>query len=37
LPIEHMVVVKGSEFRFTISAAASRGFVEVVSQRCEYR
>jgi cell division protein FtsB len=37
LPIEHMVVVKNSEFRFTISAATSRGFVEVVSQRCEYR
>lgn len=37
LPIEHAVAIKNSEFHFTITAATSRGFVEVVSQRCEFR
>jgi hypothetical protein len=37
LPIEHAVVVKNTEFHFTVSAASNRGFVEVTSEKCELR
>lgn len=36
LPLQHSMVVKGGEYRFTISPGA-KGFVEVTGDRCEYR
>jgi hypothetical protein len=36
LPLQHSMVVKNGEYRFTIAAGA-RGFVEVTGDRCEYR
>lgn len=36
LPLQYSMVVKGGEYRFTISPGA-RGFVEVTGDRCEYR
>lgn len=36
LPLQHSMVVKGGEYRFTVAPGA-RGFVEVTGDRCEYR
>ncbi|MBC7906825.1 MAG: hypothetical protein H7Y60_08785 [Rhodospirillaceae bacterium] len=36
LPLQHSMVVKGGEYRFTIAPGA-KGFVEVTGDRCEYR
>lgn len=36
LPLQHSMVVKNGEFRFTVVPGA-RGFVEVTGDRCEYR
>jgi|AGTN01.3.fsa_nt_gi hypothetical protein len=36
LPLQHSMVVKGGEYRFTVVSGA-RGFVEVTGDRCEYR
>jgi hypothetical protein len=36
LPLQHAMVVKGGEYRFTVSAGA-RGFIEVTGDRCEYK
>ncbi|MBI5165147.1 MAG: hypothetical protein HY985_14755 [Magnetospirillum sp.] len=36
LPLQHAMVVKNGEYRFTIAPGA-RGFVEVTGDRCEYR
>lgn len=37
LPLEQLVAVKNVEVHFTVSLSANRGFVEVASERCEYR
>lgn len=37
LPIEHAVAVKNSEYHFTMNAATARGWVEVVTERCDFR
>ena len=36
LPLEYAVATRGSEFHFVVSKGASRGFVDVTSQRCEF-
>ncbi|MGE5514617.1 MAG: hypothetical protein ACM31D_02225 [Bacteroidota bacterium] len=36
LPLQHSMVVKGGEYRFTIAPGA-KGFVEVTGDRCDYR
>jgi hypothetical protein len=36
LPLQHAMVVKGGEYRFTVSPGA-KGFVEVTGDRCDYR
>jgi hypothetical protein len=36
LPLQHSMVVKNGEYRFTVAPGA-RGFVEVTGDRCEYR
>lgn len=36
LPLQHSMVVKGGEYRFTVAPGA-KGFVEVTGDRCEYR
>lgn len=36
LPLQHSLVAKGGEYRFTISPGA-RGFVEVTGDRCEFK
>ncbi|MCR6629260.1 MAG: hypothetical protein NVV74_03950 [Magnetospirillum sp.] len=36
LPLQHAMVVKGGEYRFTIAPGA-KGFVEVTGDRCDYR
>lgn len=36
LPLQHSMVVKGGEFRFTVAPGA-KGFVEITGDRCEYR
>lgn len=36
LPLQHSLVLKGGEYRFTIAPGA-KGFVEVTGDRCEYR
>lgn len=36
LPLQHSMVLKGGEYRFTIAPGA-RGFVEVTGDRCDYR
>ena len=36
LPLQHSMVVKNGEYRFTILPSA-RGFVEVTGDRCEYK
>ena len=36
LPIEYAVAVKNSEYHFTMTAAATRGWVEVVTERCTF-
>lgn len=36
LPLQHSMVLKGGEYRFTIAPGA-KGFVEVTGDRCEYR
>lgn len=36
LPLHHALVLKGGEYRFTVSAGA-RGFIEVTGDRCDYR
>ncbi|MGE5504235.1 MAG: hypothetical protein ACM31L_07405 [Actinomycetota bacterium] len=36
LPLQHSMVVKNGEYRFTVSPGA-KGFVEVTGDRCEYR
>ncbi|HLO75913.1 MAG TPA: hypothetical protein VK196_05590 [Magnetospirillum sp.] len=36
LPLQHSMVLKGGEYRFTVSPGA-KGFVEVTGDRCEYR
>jgi cell division protein FtsB len=36
LPLQHAMVVKGGEYRFTITPGA-KGFVEVTGDRCDYR
>ncbi|MBX9635108.1 MAG: hypothetical protein K2X44_09020 [Magnetospirillum sp.] len=36
LPLQHSMVVKGAEYRFTIAPGA-KGFVDVTGDRCEYR
>lgn len=36
LPLQHSLVVKGGEYRFTVAPGA-KGFVEVTGDRCEYR
>lgn len=37
LPVEYAVAVRNSEYHFTISAANARGWVEVVTERCNFR
>ncbi len=37
LPIEHAVAVRNSEYHFTMSAANARGWVEVNTERCNFR
>lgn len=36
LPLQHSLVLKGGEYRFTIAPGA-KGFVEITGDRCEYR
>ncbi len=36
LPLQHSMVLKNGEYRFTVTAGA-RGFVEVTGDRCDYR
>ncbi len=36
LPLQHSMVVKGGEYRFTVAPGA-KGFVEITGDRCEYR
>lgn len=36
LPLQHSLVMKGGEYRFTVSPGA-KGFVEVTGDRCDYR
>lgn len=36
LPLQHSMVLKGGEYRFTIAPGA-KGFVEVTGDRCDYR
>lgn len=36
LPVEYAVAVRNSEYHFTISAANVRGWVEVVTERCNF-
>lgn len=36
LPLQHAMVVKGGEYRFTVAPGA-KGFVEVTGDRCDYR
>ncbi|HTH15721.1 MAG TPA: hypothetical protein VL974_03645 [Magnetospirillum sp.] len=36
LPLQHSMVVKGGEYRFTVAPGA-KGFVEVTGDRCDYR
>ncbi len=36
LPLQHSMVVKGGEYRFTIAPGA-KGFIEVTGDRCDYR
>ncbi len=36
LPLQHAMVVKGGEYRFTLVPGA-RGFIEVSGDRCEYK
>ncbi len=37
LPIEHAIAVRNSEYHFTMSAANARGWVEVNTERCNFR
>jgi hypothetical protein len=37
LPIEHALAVKNSEYHFTVTAANARGWVEVLTERCDFR
>lgn len=36
LPLQHSLVVKNGEYRFTVAPGA-KGFVEITGDRCEYR
>lgn len=36
LPLQHSLVVKNGEYRFTVAPSA-KGFVEITGDRCEYR
>lgn len=35
LPLQHQVIIKNFEYRFTVSPSSSRGFAEVTGDRCE--
>lgn len=37
LPIERVVQAKNADIHFTVMASTSRGFVDVTSERCDYR
>lgn len=37
LPIEQVVMAKNTDVHFTVSASATRGYVDVVSERCTFR
>lgn len=37
LPIERVVQVKNADVHFTVMASTSRGFIDVTSERCDYR
>ncbi len=37
LPLEHAIAVKNSEYHLTMTAASARGWVEVLTERCNFR
>jgi hypothetical protein len=37
LPIDYALAVKGDEYHVTLSAASSKGWIDVVTERCHFR
>ncbi|WP_142849687.1 hypothetical protein [Telmatospirillum sp. J64-1] len=37
LPLQHAMVLRGHEYRFTVAPGSSPGFMEVTGDRCEYK
>lgn len=37
LPLEQIIAVRNSEYHFTMTAASARGWVDVATQRCNFR